>query len=265
MIGCNSDDEVNVRCGNPPDCSNLSINSQVDNASCFGYCNGSIEIINVDNSTPPLNYKWNINLNTPLISNLCSGDYIVTITDSNNCIIIDSFSVLQPNEIKITIDSTRDIRLDLPGYIAISTNNSDNYIFSWSGPGNFSSITEDLDSLNEFGCYTLTVTDTITNCSIDSTICLEDKTGIFNIEFDKIHIYPNPAKKDLFINFIGTKFSNAQITFFDISGMQRLNIDKRLTNSIIKVNTEDLNSGLYIIRVKSDRYGTLYRKLIIHK
>ncbi len=245
-------------------CLNLEVNSQISNISCYGACDGAIEVINVNNAVSPIYYKWNTGATTSSLSNLCAGDYSVTITDAKNCEVIQNYTLTQPDEITITIDSSRDIRLDPLGYIAITTNNNGNYIFSWTGPGNFSAKTEDLDSLSDFGCYTLTITDTTTNCSIDSTICLDDKTATFDLELNNINVYPNPSNGDFIIDFSNTNPGQADITLFDLSGMQQLNIQKQSNTKVLKIELPELSAGLYIIRIRSAKFGTTYRKIILN-
>ncbi len=246
-------------------CPTLEVNAQTTNISCYGACDGAIAVLSVNNAVSPLTYNWNTGANSASLSNLCAGNYSVTITDAKNCEVIQNFTLTQPSEITITIDSTRDVRLDPLGYIYVTTNNSGNYIFDWSGPGNFTAKTEDLDSLKDFGCYTLTVTDTTTNCSIDSTICLKDYTATLDPEFGNIKIYPNPTKGNFIIDFSDTRLNQAEITIFDLSGKQQLKSEKKSNDKIINVESEELNSGLYIIRIKLAKFGTSFRKLIITK
>ncbi|HHH54941.1 MAG TPA: T9SS type A sorting domain-containing protein, partial [Bacteroidetes bacterium] len=246
-------------------CPEIEINSQFTNISCYGYCDGSITILNVNNTVAPIKYFWNTGSDSTSINNLCLGEYIVTVTDSNNCSTSDTFNITQPDEITIIIDTIIDVRLNTPGKIEITTNNSGNYIFDWKGPDNFTAKTEDLEDLINFGCYTLTVTDTITNCSIDSTICLLDKTRVFEQKIANINFYPNPAKENFIIDFSDTKSNQAEIAIFDISGKKLLNLQKKSGEKFIKVESTSLNSGLYIIRIKFAKLGTLYKKIMISK
>ena len=260
--GCTAFDTVIVKEFICPD---FQVKSQISNISCFGLCDGSIAILNVENSTAPLSYIWNTGAISSSLNNLCAGEYSVTITDAKNCEVVQNYTLTQPEKIKIVIDSVRDVRKNIPGYIAITTNNNGNYIFSWTGPDNFTANTEDLDSLSDFGCYTLTVTDTVTNCSLDSTICLLDKTATYDLEYGNINIYPNPAKNNFIIDFNNTKLSDAEITIFDLSGKRKLIFEKRPSDKVINVKSGNLNVGLYIIRIKSVEYGTVYRKIVIKK
>ncbi len=258
--GCTALDTVTIKEFN---CPNLEVNSQTSNISCFDACDGTIVVLSVNNAASPFSYKWNTGAISASLNNLCAGDYSVTITDANNCEIIQNYALTQPDEITITIDSTRDIRLDLLGYIAISTNNNGNYIFSWSGPGNFTAKTADLDSLSDFGCYTITVTDTVTNCSIDSTICLEDKTATFDLELNNITVYPNPTKGDFIIDFAYLNSGEAQISIFDLSGKRKLEISKSNKERILRIDARDLYSGLYIIQIQFKGKKPIYKKIVI--
>lgn len=61
--------------------------STVTDPVCLGDCNGSIQIT-VTGGTPPYNYAWQdasgglIGTNSPTITNLCSGNYNVTVVDA---------------------------------------------------------------------------------------------------------------------------------------------------------------------------------------
>ena len=73
----------------------ITVNSTINDVSCFGMSNGSIAL-NPLNGSPPYNYKWNGNQTSPNISNLATGTYFVTITDNNGCRAVSSFTVTQP-------------------------------------------------------------------------------------------------------------------------------------------------------------------------
>ena len=52
-------------------------------ASC-GNANGSVNLT-VNGGASPYNYQWSNSATTQDVSNLSSGNYFVTVTDSNNC------------------------------------------------------------------------------------------------------------------------------------------------------------------------------------
>jgi gliding motility-associated-like protein len=55
---------------------------------------GLISIVNVDGGTPPYNYAWSNNQTGATITNLISGTYCVTITDSGNCELTTCYELL---------------------------------------------------------------------------------------------------------------------------------------------------------------------------
>ncbi len=55
------------------------------NNTCFGNCNGSVLATNVAGGLPPYSFVWTNGQSTSTASNLCNGNYSVTITDANGC------------------------------------------------------------------------------------------------------------------------------------------------------------------------------------
>ena len=79
---------------------------------------------------------------------------------------------------------------------------------------------------------------------------------------DGINIFPNPAKELFYIQIEGVNiYSRVEIN--DLQGRKVKSINT-LNNSIIKVTTTELNSGLYIIRLISDN-EILTRKLVVEE
>ena len=248
-------------------CTELVINSKITDASCFGYCDGSISILSIDNSTMPVHYNWDNGDSTSVLSDLCAKDYSIEITDGKNCTVSQSFSITQPDDILITIDSTKDIFTNQSGYIAISSNNTGNYTFSWVGPDGFSVDSEDIFNLNTAGCYTLSIQDTVTMCSKEFEICITDKTATNNLEIGEIYLYPNPAREYIFVDFSESKFADcsATISFFDIAGKKQMQALKNPNENLLKIGTKDLNSKMFIVKIKFSRFGVIYKKVVVNK
>ncbi len=143
--------------------------SGTDN-SCYNSCDGEITSV-ISGGIPIYSYSWNNGNTNDSINNICSGMYILTVTDSNGCNIEDSLIIYEPSEIIITTDSITEVSVydGNDGSIYISSNGgSGNYTYNWSGPNGYSSGNEDIFSLYS-GNYIITVTDS-TNCSQSDTI-----------------------------------------------------------------------------------------------
>ncbi len=78
--------------------------NQVKNNPCFDDCKGRIAIS--ANGTAPLNYLWNTGENTPEITELCNGEYSVTITDKYGCSDELSAHIESPPELQIQLEDT---------------------------------------------------------------------------------------------------------------------------------------------------------------
>ena len=71
---------------------NLNFNNIIQ--TCSGACNGSASAL-VSGGTPIYSYSWNTApiSNTPIVTNLCPGFWLCTITDANGCIATSTVNV----------------------------------------------------------------------------------------------------------------------------------------------------------------------------
>jgi len=63
--------------------------------TCFGYCDGSA-IVNPVDGLAPYTYLWNDGQTTQTATNLCSGNYSVTVFDANNCPATQTTTLVDP-------------------------------------------------------------------------------------------------------------------------------------------------------------------------
>ncbi|MEM6726843.1 MAG: gliding motility-associated C-terminal domain-containing protein, partial [Bacteroidota bacterium] len=76
----------------------LTVDFVVNNLTCFGENDGSIQAT-ISGGTPVYDLQWsNGGIESGLI-NLEVGDYILTITDANDCVLIDTVTIQQPDPI----------------------------------------------------------------------------------------------------------------------------------------------------------------------
>ena len=76
----------------------LTLNIAIDNVSCFGESDGSLEAV-VGGGFGAYTYAWSNGINTALNANLPAGIYNVQVLDANNCIINGSATVTQPDSL----------------------------------------------------------------------------------------------------------------------------------------------------------------------
>ena len=68
--------------------------------TCFGYSDGSINVV-ASGGTMPYNYYWSTGDSTQNLQNVSAGQYILSVIDSNNCILYDTINLQQPDPISV--------------------------------------------------------------------------------------------------------------------------------------------------------------------
>lgn len=140
--------------------------------NCFGDSNVNATAT-VSGGTPGYNYLW-LPSNTPgnSINNLSVGSYSIQVTDLNNCVQIDSFTVIQPTPLSSTIDSINHVscfdgnngtaRINVTGGTPI-------YNYNWQPLGGNDATGYGLSS----GNYTVTVTD-LNGCTSVANVTINE-------------------------------------------------------------------------------------------
>jgi len=177
------------------------LTSEVSNILCAGDLTGAIDI-SVSGLEEPLVYSWTgpngyVN-NTEDIETLAAGSYVIEVTDANDCIIIETFEITEPEALHVDLEIMNDcFGPENTGAIDISISGGlEPYTVSWAGE-EFSSSDEDISEL-EAGCYLLTVTDgndcvfeieacvlatpeITASAEITNNFCFNDADGVIDI------------------------------------------------------------------------------------
>ena len=118
--------------------------------SCYDLCDGEI-YSSISGGVFPYYYLWTNTQTTTNISNLCSGNYSLMITDENGCIENASTTTINmPNDISVSLDSTLNISTYAGnnGYIYITANGGSGTLnTNWSSDNNYSSTNNDISNL----------------------------------------------------------------------------------------------------------------------
>lgn len=175
---------------------------------CYGDSTGSIQLV-VNGGTTPYTYLWSDGQTTQNAVNIPSGNYSVSITDAQGCIVRDTVFVSQPLAIYVNVDVTNISCIDhTNGAINLTVAGGiQPYSFVW----NTGQITEDIDNLDD-GTYIVTITDN-NSCSRSETVVLlpmdnecVDPVNTFTPNGDdyndtwviaNLHLYPN-ARVEVF-------------------------------------------------------------------
>lgn len=126
--------------------------------SCNGTCDGTATAT-VTGTAGPFTYDWQpAGGNGPSASNLCAGNYTLTVTDANGCSVIENFTIVEPDPIIISLAVT-DVTCEggSDGAIDLTVSGgTPGYTYQWFPGGQ---TTQDLSNIPA-GDYSILVTDT---------------------------------------------------------------------------------------------------------
>jgi len=227
-----------------------------NNISCFGLTDGSINLT-VNNPQGTVNYLWSTGQTTASLSNLSTGNYIVTIT-YDTCHIYESIVISQPQPLNVNGTATNSTGTN--GSIIIQvTGGTSPYTYSWSA----GQTTQNLGSLAP-GTYTVTVTDS-KQCTFEKTFVVQAIGGINDVESAfSFNILPNPASGFINLTFKGISNKSAVIKLYDVQGKiiksQNTFVQE---GSKIQIDINSLSQGIYFAELAFD--GNTIKKKFIKK
>ena len=188
----------------------------LNNESCQGDCDGAINL--TTSGTGTLTYNWLPgSLSSEDISNLCSGNYIVSVTDGLGCVSIQSFDVLPADSFDLSLvrttnascESTFDGALDLNIF-----GNASGFNYTWTGPSGFTASVLDLNGIS-VGDYDLVVTDQ-TGCQDSVSASIGFNTSIDVVAAGDTFLCSTSSS--IFVSALATSNATVSYTWFDDLG-----------------------------------------------
>jgi hypothetical protein len=148
----------------------------INNVSCYGACDGSIDI-SPFGGTQPFTYQWSPSGgNAQTATGLCAGAYTATVTDANACSVIVTVVVTQPQVLTANSQVINNVSCNgfSNGSATVNVNGGTSpYSYQWMPVGGSAVTANNLSA----GCYTVTVTDGNT-CATFSTVCITESPAL---------------------------------------------------------------------------------------
>lgn len=164
--GCTTSATAIVSSPNAP-----TVSGQATSASCAGECNGSVQLA-VSGGTPPFSFSWSNGQTAQNVSQLCAGNYTVTITDQSGCGVQSNFLINQPDPLVIILSGADTICAgETSLFTTTAIGGTSPYTYAWpqGGIGNSWEASA--------GSYAVTVTDG-QNCSSSLSFSLYEEDSI---------------------------------------------------------------------------------------
>ncbi|MCD6367152.1 MAG: choice-of-anchor L domain-containing protein, partial [Bacteroidales bacterium] len=169
VFGCQNTESTIVSEPTP-----MAISVQTMDILCFGAADGQVSTT-AQGGIPPYSYLWNSGQTTANITGLSSGNYTVTITDSNGCIVIGSAILNEPQQALQLSLSTVDASCNgfSDGNITSTTiGGTAPYSYNWDN-GQTTANNQNITA----GTYCVTVTDAH-NCTINNCVSISEPTAL---------------------------------------------------------------------------------------
>lgn len=217
---------------------NPLVSSITSTPLCNGDSTGTIELIN-QIEVPFNSVIWSNGDSGSYIDSLVAGTYDYTLVDSNGCAISNSINVLEPSAMQFFSSSTPDVSEANNGTISIS-------IFGGTAPYEIyldSMLTTDYITDLEAGFYTFQVIDA-NGCQQELTVEVESVLSISNANKNGLNIYPNPVNNILYID------SDTHVKAIEIIDIRGKLVFSQKQNSNNQYNLQELNHGIYLLKVK---------------
>lgn len=149
------------------------------NALCYGSSTGEIGVITTGGSLP-YTYLWGTNpIQTSVVADsLSAGTYNVTITDANNCALVLTETVGEPNELIVTAAVQQNVTCfegsNGIASVTTTTGGSGWYNYTWTDPNNQTGLSA--NNL-EAGAISVIATD-FNGCTATDTVTIVDGDSI---------------------------------------------------------------------------------------
>ncbi len=236
----------------------ISAEVRVNDASCPGEPDGSATVEVASDQT--YTYRWSDGQTTQSAVNLVPGNYQVTVSQANECTFIKSFSVGEPVELFIRLDSIKAPDNEGDIYVTVLGGTSP-YRYEWTNAQtNVVSTVRNPKNLS-FGTYQLKVTDS-NGCETSSSFRVDLSTPIREFTFLKgLELDPNPTDEIFFLHFKNGFGRAANVEILSVTGQKYYRQSHPIVASM-QINPGQLPSGLYLVKILVDQEYTTKRLLI---
>lgn len=228
------------------------------NVCCNSACNGAISAF-VMGGTAPYTYAWSpFVTGGATVTNLCSGNYTLSVTDSNGCIGLFTTQIIQPPVFALTSSITpASCSTCCTGQINVTgTGGQPGYTYTVF-PGNLTNATGTFSNMCS-GAYSVCASDA--GCCftcIGVTVNTATTTAIADLQNENtIVFYPNPSSGTIKTNYKGSVSYSIEV--LDVLG--GLVYKDKLTEQI---NLSKQQEGIYFILIKDSESRVLSRQRII--
>lgn len=219
---------------------------------CKDDCTG---IINIEaEGFEPFEYQWsNGGFDKSFQTELCAGNYTVTVTDDNGCeSTLEVPLAAGPDQPTASFEpSTLIVNLSVDPTISLINQSQGATSFSWDfGDGGSSEDASPIHTYTDEGTYIIRLIAANGTCididSVEITVMMSVSTSDFSLDQSMV-LYPNPASMELYIDFTRV-LTSGSVQLINMGGyvVQDTQLDHA---SQVILQVAHLPAGMYLVRV----------------
>jgi hypothetical protein len=236
----------------------ITITDTTNNVLCNGDSTGSVMILSTIGGTAPYTYMWSNGMMTMNAMNLPAGSYMLTVTDANGCMTMESYTITEPTALALSIMDNNDGTAT-----AMPTGGVTPYTYQWDATaGNQTTATA--TNLQHNTTYMVTVVDANgceTMDSIDITFINVQNIDLVN----SLSMFPNPTSNQVFVDLDLAATADVQISITNAIGqVVSTTAIGNVQTQRVELSTKDLPAGLYLVQFQIGE-ERLTRKLIVRR
>jgi len=214
--------------------------------ACSG-AEGSISI-SVLGGTPGYSYLWSNATTEQNATGLSAGNYTVTITDANGCVLTENTTIAAVTPITVTVDTIFDEIMAVQGGVNITATGSGPFGYNW----NTGATTADVTGLVA-GTYSVTVTDLGTGCQtvVGGIVVVYKIPDFVNniIALNAFKLYPNPTEGRVWVDLTLAEMTSVQLDVLSVTGQVVHSYAPRETlEQRYELDMSEFPSGVYLAR-----------------
>lgn len=233
----------------------LIVTENITNIACYGDTTGIIDL-SIDGGTAPYTFNWSNGSDLEDLMDLSSDTYAVLITDVNDCSVIDTFEINQPEELLLELEVTSVYDEFASSEIDLSVNGGvAPYEYLWSNGDE----TEDIYSLDA-GLYHVLVTDNNGCEQYEEVNVFGPVLGLGLADELEFKVFPNPSTDGT----VNLTWNTSNVSHIQVSDAQGKTVNTYEVNTNQQqLSIQNLSSGLYVIRIMNGQRELETKKVIL--
>jgi hypothetical protein len=220
------------------------------NLSCFEDSSGKVQS-SIASGTPPFSYLWSNGRQTDSISGLESGTFIVTVTDSLNCMSIDTAILIEPSAIVVdSILSAASDALLCDGSLEVFAQGGTGILsYQWDDPAQ-STITNPTNLCP--GVYQVVIQD-----ENECELVRQEEVGQLPTSILELQNELSLNQNGGIIEIHGLEGNGSICRLYDIQGRKIL--EENISAKIGVVSLEERHSGVYLIEIRNEKFREVFK------